>query len=61
MVKYQINRNLERMMTKLMSLCHHLLIPITVIKCSTQNLVRIQSTNEIDEGIVVLRQVNFMQ
>ena len=40
---------------------HYAVIPITVIKCSTQSLVRIQSTSEIDEGIVVLRQVNFMQ
>ena len=40
---------------------HNVLIPITVIKCSTQSHVRIQSTSEIDEGIVVLRQVNFAQ
>ena len=36
------------------------IIPITVIKRSTQSHVRTQSTSEIDEGIVVLRQVNFM-
>ena len=38
-----------------------LIIPITVIKCSTQSHVRTQSTSEIDEGIVILRQVNFVQ
>ncbi len=35
------------------------IIPITVIKCSTQSYVCAQSTFEIDEDIVVLRQDNF--
>ena len=42
------------------SQCEHY-IPITVIKCSTQSHVRTQSTSKIDEGIVALRQVNFVQ
>ncbi len=34
-------------------------IPITVIKCSTQSCVCAQSAIEIDEDIVALRQDNF--
>ncbi|RLV60625.1 hypothetical protein D5018_05860 [Parashewanella curva] len=39
----------------------HALIPITVIKCTAQSYVCVQSTSEIDEDIVTLHRENFAQ